>query len=371
MSYPQPRSAVTSTPLVHHGAIAPSEIRRLGLDPKAIADFSVNVNPYGPAPTVRAALAQVPLDRYPDPEAAMLREALARHLQRSPDQILVGNGSAELLWLIAIAFLDHGDSVLVLEPTFGEYARVSRLMGAEVLRWRADSREQFAIQTEAIDRLLRRARPRIVFLCHPNNPTGLSFPLEALTAWSATHPATLFVVDEAYLPFIEGGVSALTLRAPNILALHSMTKAHALAGLRLGYAVGHKEVIDALRRVQPPWSVNALAQAAGLAALQAQTYLKATLALLREQRRMLRRALRDVGWQPLPSDTHYFLVPVDHAAQTRSALLARGLVVRDCSSFGLPQHIRIATRTPEENARLVRAMAELVLPSDFSHHPKT
>ncbi len=359
VNYPRPRSAVTATPLVHHGAIPPSEVRRLGLEPDAIVDFSVNVNPYGPAPTVRSALAQVPLDRYPDPEATAFREALAARLHRSPNQFIVGNGSAELLWLIAMAFLDGGSRVMVVEPTFGEYARVSQLMGAEVVRWRADSRAQFAIHTKPIARLLARARPDMVFICHPNNPTGLAFPLEALASWADSYPSTLFVVDEAYLPFTEGVASAMSLKAPNILVLHSMTKAHALAGVRLGYAAGHPEVIEALRRVQPPWSVNALAQAAGVAALEAQAHLTVTLATVRTQSQLLKSALRDAGWRPCPSDTHYFLLPVENAAQTRSALLTRGLVVRDCTSFGLPQHIRIATRTPEDNAKLIRAMTEL------------
>ncbi len=357
MPSPIPRPPILTTPADQHGAIAPAELERLGLRPDAVIDFSLSVNPYGPSPAVQQALARVPLDRYPDPEALALRRALAARLHRPIDQIIAGNGSAELLWLTALAFLEADDRALIIGPTFGEYARAARLMGAEVISWRADAGDGFAIRPDAIARILDRARPKILFLCHPNNPTGQLAPLDALADWAEAHPATLFVVDEAYLPFASGASSALTLDAPNILILRSLTKAHALAGLRLGYAVGDAAIVGALRRVQPPWSVNALAQAAGVAALADVGHLERTLARLAAAKAALAASLYEQGWQPQPSAAHFFLLPVGDAAACRSALLEHGVVVRDCASFGLPDHIRIAARRPEENKRLLAALA--------------
>jgi len=355
---PHPRPSVSATPFDSHGSITPAELERLGLQPDDIIDFSLSVNPYGSAPEVQAALADIDFSRYPDPEALALRRVLAAQLHRPIGQIIAGNGSAELLWLIALAFLAAGDRALVLGPTFGEYARAARLMGAEIVTWRASVDDDFALHPHEIARTLHQVRPKVVFLCHPNNPTGQLAPLDALSSWAAAHPAALFVVDEAYLPFAPDVRSALTLDAPNILILRSMTKAQALAGLRLGYAVGDEAVVTALRKVRPPWSVNALAQAAGVAALQARAHLEQTLLRLIVDKQALVAALQAAGWQPLPSATHFFLLPVKDAAACRAGLLHHGVVVRDCTSFGLPGHIRIATRTPEENERLLRVLAD-------------
>jgi histidinol-phosphate/aromatic aminotransferase/cobyric acid decarboxylase-like protein len=138
-----------------------------------------------------------------------------------------------------------------------------------------------------------------------------------------------------------------------------MTKAYALAGMRLGYAVGHPDVLGALGKVRPPWSVNALAQAAGLAALDDAAHIEHSLTQVAQAQQIFVAHLRGLGLEPLPSCTHFFLLKVGDAAAYRRALLRRGILVRDCTSFGLPEYIRIATRRPEENARLLAALAEM------------
>jgi len=177
--------------------------------------------------------------------------------------------------------------------------------------------------------------------------------------WAAAHPETLFIVDEAYLAFARGLLSALSLQAPNVLVLRSMTKDYALAGLRLGYAVGPPRVVDALARVRSPWNVNALAQAAGLAALRDQGHLRETLDALQAAGAQLVTGLRQRGWDPLPSTVHFFLIDVGDGGRLWARLLREGVLVRDCASFGLPSYVRIAARRPEENARLLAAMAEV------------
>jgi histidinol-phosphate aminotransferase len=210
--------------------------------------------------------------------------------------------------------------------------------------------------------LLRQVQPRLVFVCNPNNPTGALLAAERLAGWAAQHPHTLFVVDEAYHFFAPGFRSMLAVRAANILVVRSMTKDYALAGLRLGYAAGAGPVVTAISRVRPAWNVNAFAQAAGLAALADETYQQACLDALLAAKAVLLAGLEKSGLAPLPSAVHFFLVQVGDAAAFRQALLRQGILVRDCASFGLPAYVRIATRRPEENARLLAAVAGLRLP---------
>jgi histidinol-phosphate aminotransferase len=341
---------------VQHGSITPTELRALGVqDMETIIDFSVNINPYGPTEAIRAAVEKLDFGRYPDPDALVLREELARALMRSPDEILVGNGAGELIWLTALAFLRSGDEALILGPTYGEYARAVILTGARPVFWNAQPHDDFAIHPHAIAEQLQR-HPRVVFLCHPNNPTGRLFPLPELTVWLHHWPETLFVVDEAYLDFVEQGESALSLQMSNLLVLRSMTKAQSLAGLRLGYAVGPATMLDALRQMQIPWSVNIAAQAAGLAALHDAAHIVQQIQWLQRDKAHLVHELQRLGWRPLISATHYFLLHVGNAYDFRRRLLEHGVVVRDASSFGLPGYVRIATRRPEENQRLLEAI---------------
>jgi L-threonine-O-3-phosphate decarboxylase len=363
-----PRPEVIDTALAYHGALDYAELERLGLHPEDVLDFSVNSNPYGPPPAVWRALADVPLARYPDREALALRRALAERLNVPPDRIVAGNGTAELFWLVALAFLRAGDRVLILEPTFGEYRRVAGLMGARVAAWDARPELAFRVEPEEVARRLGELRHRLAFVCNPNNPTGTLLPPEAIRAWADAHPDTLFVVDEAYLAFAPEIRSALTQDVANVVVLRSMTKDYGLAGLRLGYAVGQEAVIAALRQVRPAWNVNALAQAAGVAALADEAHLRDSMAMLRQAKAELAIALAELGLSPLPSAVHFFLVHVGDGGAFRQALLKEGILVRDCASFGLPAYVRIATRRPEENARLLAAITRLSSP-DWTRRP--
>jgi histidinol-phosphate aminotransferase len=233
-------------------------------------------------------------------------------------------------------------------------------MGAAVDDWRASQDKGFAPDPEAITRLLFQRAYRLVFLCNPNNPTGQVLPLDWLASWSQKFPQTLFVVDEAYIAFTTGLPSAISLSRPNLLVLRSMTKDYALAGLRLGYAVAHRAVIEALRKVRPPWNVNAVAQSAGIAALGDPDHLSHSLAKLVMARQELTTALRLRGLKALPTQVHFFLLEAGNGKHLRAGLLAKGILVRDCASFGLPGHVRIAARLPEENARLLAALDEVL-----------
>ena len=343
-----------------HGALDFVELERLRLDPNEVLDFSVNNNPFGTSPLILEVLRSVPVERYPDRESIALRRALCERLDVSPEQILVGNGTAELIQLAAFAFLQRGDHALIVEPTFGEYERSVRLMGANVHRWRAVSKNGFVPRVEKIYKRLQQRQMQVVFLCNPNNPTGQVIPKEVLGEWADRFPETLFIVDEAYIAFVGEMKSLISLKRKNILILRSMTKDYAIAGLRLGYAVGDEAAMNAMKNFRPAWNVNALAQAAGLAALQSENYLSEALAKLRNEKDALILGLKKLGYEPVPSKTNYFLLPVGSGAQFREKLLRQGILVRDCASFGLPSYVRIATRTQEENTRLLKALQHLL-----------
>jgi L-threonine-O-3-phosphate decarboxylase len=353
-----PRREVLATPPAVHGGPDAAELRRLGLDPVTVLDFSVNVNPYGPSPWVHDAVARAALDHYPDPEATTLRGALAETLGVRAGQVLVGNGASELIWLTSLAFVRPGERAFVLGPTFSEYARAAALMGAAVTTWQAREEDEFVIRPEEVSKELDRLRPRLLFMCNPNNPTGTVLPPHVIGDWATRYPETLLVVDESYQAFAPELFSALPTASRNILVLRSMTKDYALAGLRLGFAVGDERVIGWLARVRPPWSVSGPSQAAGLAALGDRAHLADSLRALAEARTDLLAGLAERGLCVLPSAVHFFLVRVGDGAAFRRTLLRRGVLVRDGASFGLPAHVRIATRRPEDNARLLTALDE-------------
>ncbi|HEY7328442.1 MAG TPA: histidinol-phosphate transaminase [Gemmataceae bacterium] len=353
------RSLIRDVPLAVHGAPDHEELRRLGFRPADMLDFSSNINAHGPSPTVRDAIARTPLDHYPDNEALALRAVLAEHLGVSSKCILVGNGSSELIWLAALAFLRPSDRALVLGPTYAEYARMAALMGARSKIHLAQEKNQFALSLPEIHETVGSWQPRLVFLCNPNNPTGTVLDSEVIAYLANKHPHTLFIVDESYFAFATGLDSAANVKRENVLAVRAMTKDHALAGLRLGYAVGKEEWLSSMARMRPPWSVSALAQAAGIAALRDGEHLRRSLQLLNRAKGALTDALTELGIEVLPSAVHFLLVRVGNGAAIRRALLHKGILVRDCASFGLPEYIRICTRRPEENARLVAALAEV------------
>jgi histidinol-phosphate aminotransferase len=249
---------------------------------------------------------------------------------------------------------------LILNPTFGEYARSVALMGAEVETIWGTEGNNFVFTPEAIQVALQKTSPRLVFICNPNNPTGTTLAPDLICELANTYPDTLFVIDEAYIQFVPGLKSCMTLGLPNLLVLRSMTKDYGIAGLRLGYAVGQADLIEALAKVRSPWNVNAVAQEAGLAALMDEAYLSQTLTRLNAVKDEFMSGLQGLGLQPVPSETNYFIIKVGNAADFRRRLLTYKIQVRDCASFGLPDYIRVATRKPDENAKILSALKEIL-----------
>ncbi|MCX7680433.1 MAG: histidinol-phosphate aminotransferase family protein [Anaerolineae bacterium] len=358
---PLPRHALRELSPDQHGGLDYARLRAEGIAPEEVLDFSVNSNPFGPHPAVQEALARVDVSRYPDPEAGLLRERLAALCGLPPAQVLVTNGTAQAIWLVALAYLEPGDAALVVGPTFGEYRVASQLMAAAVHALSASEERGFHPDVGAIADQVSTLRPRLVWLCNPNNPTGVYLDREAvLCILRACEAAgSLLVLDEAYVNFAASPWDSISLlRSGHLLLLRSMTKDFALAGLRLGYVLGAPDAIRALRRAQPPWSVNAAAQVAGLAALDHLEEYRETWRRLRGVIEDLRVGVAGRGFSALPTTVNFLLVQTGDGDRTREALARRRILVRSCRSFGLPAHIRVGTRRPEENQRLLEALAE-------------
>lgn len=357
---PAPR--LPHVPRVEHGGPDYAELAALGIRPDALLDFSVNKNPLGVSPRALRALDLVDVSVYPDARCLRLRGGLAAIHETSPDEILVGNGSVELIWLLAQVYLTVGDTALILGPTFGEYEAAARRAGATVVQLDALEADDFQPDVAVVAETILRLRPRMVFLCNPNNPTGQALEPHEVRALLDVLGDGLLVVDEAYVDLADGveSVDALRTVDPRLVILRSLTKSHGLAGLRLGYLLADQEIVGAVSGAQPPWSVNALAQAAGFAALGDEEHMQEGRRLARRARAMLVDGLEQLGLPCVPSRASYWLVRVGDGRLARTELLRRGILVRDARSFGLPVYIRVAVRPLEECERLLTVLAGLL-----------
>lgn len=357
-----PKPYILSVPSCPHGSFEEDKGEGQGLKKRDILDFSVNNNPYGPSRKVLQALSSVDISKYPDSQARGLKRLLSQKLKIDQSQIILGNGSLELLWLMGLAYLSPGDRVLILGPTFGEYQRVSQIYGAEVKVLKAKPEDGFRLSLDRVEKEISSYSPRFLFLCNPDNPTGLYLTAPEVERLLDACPRTMVVMDEAYVDFVEDAWSSLALLSRgNIFILRSLGKAYGLTGLRVGYGLSSPGVIQSLERVCPPWSVNSMAQAASMAALQDDNQLKRSLISLNRAKKYLMQEVAKTGYQVYPSAANFFLVRVGNAASSRSRLLERGFCLRDCTSFGLPDFVRIGVRSLPDCRKLVAALKELAV----------
>ena len=201
--------------------------------------------------------------------------------------------------------------------------------------------------------------PSGIFICNPNNPTGQYLGAREIQKIVSAFPDSLIVLDEAYIAFTGRREDSADLtRASNVLMVRSMTKDYSLAGLRLGYAIASEEIITALKKVRPPWNVNSAAQRVGVAALACPGYLAGSMARIHASLLYLTGELRKLGFKIIPTDANFFMFKVGDAAGFKNRMLQKGILVRDCTSFGLPQYVRVAPRSRRECAKFVNAVKE-------------
>ena len=335
-----------------HGSITPAELRELGVNIDDIIDFSSNINPLGISPRVREAMSAADASRYPDPDCLELREALARRTNVGIANIIVGNGSTELIHLIVHAFAADGP-IVITAPTYGEYEFACHLAGREPVFIRSSEETQFNHNIAALSRRIEEAKPSLAFLCNPNNPTGVYLKRSDVERVAAATKPGLLVLDEAYVPFVARPWNSNALiESGNVAILHSMTKDHALAGVRLGYTFAPEAITSKLKQLQPFWSVNAIAQAMGLVAVEDDDHVRKGREEVLAAKAYLEKEIAQLDLPAIPSKANFILVKVGDAPSMRRQLLRHGLCVRDCTSFGLPQYIRISIRTLVECQRL-------------------
>lgn len=329
-------------------------------------DFSVSVNPLGAPPAARDAIVRAAelIQHYPDPFCRELTAALARYEGVPESYILCGNGAAELIFSFCAALKPR--RALVPAPAFSEYEAALDAAGCEVLRFPLSPEEGFLL-SGAFPAALARSGADLAVLCNPNNPTGRLIPRETLeeTLRVCRARGVRLLVDECFLD-LSDGVGALSLRDrlaeyPGLFLLRALTKSFGLAGARLGYGLcADPALLDAMARTRQPWSVSLPAQLAGTAALEDGSFLPRARVLIRGQRPVLSRGLAALGLRPVPSEANFILF--QSARALKAPLLERGVLIRDCGNFpGLGAGwYRAAVKLPEENARLLSALEEVV-----------
>ena len=317
-------------------------------------------NPYTlPEPLRRelaAVLARVELNRYPDPSGAKLRELLGRKMGVPAGfELMLGNGSDELLQIVVMALARGGATMMYPAPTFVMYSMYATLTGMKALAM--PLREDFSFDAAAFIARMKQERPALVFIAYPNNPSGVLYPQEDVAAVIRAAPG-MVVLDEAYHAFAQQSFMGRLPEFPNLLVLRTVSKL-GLAGIRLGYLAGSPEWIEQLNKVRSPYNVNVLTQAAACFLLERLDVLEAQAAQIRAERERLAEALRALdGVRVFPSQANFILLRVPDADRTHAGLMSRGVLVKNLDGPATRNCLRVTVGTPEENRILVAALRE-------------
>lgn len=358
-----------------HGGNIYRVARELGRDPGEIIDFSASINPLGPSPRVWKAIAASKhlLDHYPDPDCWDLRRALAALWRIDPVQIVVGNGSTELIDALPRALQIR--RLLVVQPTFSEYMAAMRRAGGSTTTLYAHRRDHYAIPIDRMRQVLETGRSDGksidgMILCNPNSPTGQACTVEDLVqlAKVAHRRGLWLIIDESFADYCpDRSILGQGELRSHVIVLRSMTKFYALPGLRVGYAVSAPATAGRLQRQLPPWSVSAMGQVAAVAALKDEAYARRSLKYMTEERERFRMKLAALpGCTVMSSYANYCLVELPRGRTARDIterLRGRGVLIRDCSSVpgATSRSVRLAVRTRIENDRLIRELSPLLL----------
>jgi histidinol-phosphate aminotransferase len=341
---------------------------RYGLKPQDILRFDTNTSPAPPdfLPHALRGPFDPAINEYPDSSYQSLTEAAAAYTGVQPHEVVVGAGADEILDLVGKAYLPAGSSALVPTPTYAMYGVLTSQRAARIVSVpRLGGGESFGLNVPAV--IAKLAEVGVVWLCSPNNPTGCEEPDENLRAVveaaAALADPPLIVVDEAYLEFVGSSVLQWPSRYPNLLAVRTLSKAFALAGIRVGYGVASRNVIERMERVRPPGSISTISAHIASQALREPEYATATARAMAEEREWLWDRLEELGWLAWRSATNFLLVRIgDHEAAEMAAegLLQRGIVPR---TFGpanpLRGHLRLTVRSRPENELLLGAVRSI------------
>ena len=333
--------------------------RELGLDPAELIKLSSNENPLGPSPAAVEAIHEAAdgVHTYPKAVHTDLTAALAEEWHLSPRQVWLTAGGDGFLDYLARAMLEPGDRVLVPDPGFSYYPMSARRHGGRVDRYRLDRADDFAQSAETV--LSAADGHRLIYVTSPHSPTGSEMPLAAIERLAAaTGEETLIVVDEAYGMFTDRPSARRLLDGrDDICVLRTFSKAHGLAGLRVGYGLVPEAWADAYDRINTPFAVNTLACRAGLAALEDNDHLERTVETVRWARAYIHDTLEAHTWE---SGGNFVLAAVGDGERVARAVQREGVIIRDCGSFGLPDCVRISAGTRETTPRAVETINEVL-----------
>jgi len=356
-----------------HGGNIYRAAGQLGLKEHEIIDFSASINPLGVPNSVLAGIRDTMkyLHNYPDPDARQFTLSLAKNFAISPELILCGNGSTELIYLVIRALMP--ERILIPAPTFSEY-EVAAGERREIVRYALNAKDNFAINPDAFIKAMaggssslsqKMALPTsvdMVFLCNPNNPTG-SILRKSDMLKIADAAKTLkchLVVDEAFIDFSPDDSLINEVEGiPYLIVLRSLTKFYALSGLRVGYGVFPLKLIDLIKKHKEPWTVNTLAQVAGTEAINDEAYKTETFRIIKNERKTLEDGFRLLKIDYFPSEANFYLIRMDNAQDIIDTLGEKGILVRGCSNFrGLDaSYARVAVKSNRDNMRLLKELA--------------
>lgn len=359
----RPNSWIASVPMYQPGKPIEETARELGFtDIAEIVKVASNENEFGPAPSAIKAMkdnAEL-MHRYPDGGCFYLKERLSKHLEVTPEHLILGNGSNELIEFLGHCYLNSDTNLVMSEYAFVVYRLTAALFQSQAIVVPAKD------YGHDLEKMLEAITPetRMVAICNPNNPTGTLLSSDEINHFLDRLPShVLAVFDEAYIEFVDKSlqsdlISRIKAGAKNILLLRTFSKAYGLAGLRVGYAVAHPELIELLNHVRQPFNVNAMAQAAAIAALDDQDFIQ----MLKEANRSgLEFFYQNIptGIEYIPSSANFIMVKTGDATKHFIELQKKKIIIRPMAGYGLPEWIRITIGTEEQNRRVLAALAEL------------
>ncbi len=356
-----------------HGADTFEAADKTGFIREDILDFSSSVNPLGASrkaiEAIKNSINLIP--SYPDSSSTNLRNAIAKHYKGiTKDNVVIGNGSTELIYLFADAFMQKGDAAIVPAPSFSEYENAVRKTGATVKHVKLNKNFQ-ADPANFIRKMNKKVK--VLYFCNPNNPTSILTSIDKLKEiiQEAFARSILVFLDEDFLEFVENGEEFSMIQNlknfPNLFVLRSFTKIFGLTGLRVGYGIASEEITSIMLNTKIPWNVNCLGQAASVAALEDEDHLQKTLELVKKEKAFMLDELKQLKvFKIYPPDANFFFIDTRNSGltgtQIKERMLKRGVLIRDCSSFvSLDEYfIRVAVKTRTENEKLLDALKETV-----------
>jgi histidinol-phosphate aminotransferase len=335
--------------------------RELGAEPKAIIKLASNENPLGPSPKAVAAMgaALESAQLYPDGGGFYLRNALATKVGFARENIILGNGSNEIIEFLCHGFLNRGDEVVTSEHAFVAYKLIATLFGASTVEAPSpDYQHDLEAMLKAIT-----PRTRIIFIANPNNPTGTLISQAKIDNFMSRVPENIVTVfDEAYFEFLDGAPDTLRYARDgrNIVVLRTFSKIHGLANLRVGYGVARRELIDVFQKTRQPFNVNGIAQTGALAALADEEHQRKTKQVVDAGRAYLQQQFAEMKLKFVPATANFIMVKVGNGAAVFEKLLARKIIVRPLKGYNLPEWVRITVGTMAQNQKCIAALRKVL-----------